>query len=315
MRWDGATSCAPLGQPLSSAVTQTAGASLSLLGIGIVDTGVSSVTSSNGLVAVSPTHDTRGISATTQGSMAGLSLLNGAVTVSALQPSLTTTATNGAATSANLSGSAVTVTGPAGTVALAAGATVNISVPLVGSVSLRLASNADITAVGGTFSTTYLTATVSLLAGTGTVSLGILPLSVSATAPAGGIECDTTAPVVAITTPADGSTTNDTTPAITGTSDVISGTVSLVIDGGPPVTVPTDASGGWTYTPATPLAEGPHTATVTATDAAGNSASDTVGFTVDVVPAVDITAPAAGSTTQRRHPDRDGDVHDAPPAP
>jgi hypothetical protein len=99
VRWDGATSCAPLGQPLSSAVTQTAGASLSLLGIGIVQTGVSSVTTSNGLVAVSPTHDTRGISATTQGSVAGLSLLGGAVTVSALQPSLTATATSGAATS------------------------------------------------------------------------------------------------------------------------------------------------------------------------------------------------------------------------
>ena len=60
VRWDGATSCPPLGQPLSSAVTQTAGASFSLLRIGIVQTGVSSVTAPNGLVAVSPSHDTRG---------------------------------------------------------------------------------------------------------------------------------------------------------------------------------------------------------------------------------------------------------------
>jgi Bacterial Ig-like domain len=302
VRWDGATSCVPTGTPLSSAVTQTAGASLSLLGVAVVETGVSSVATSTGLVVVNPTRDTRGIVATAQGSVAGLSLLDGAVTVSALQPSLTATATDGAATSATLSGSAVTVTGPAGPVTLAAGASVTVTVPLVGSVVLRLASNADVTVSGDTFSTTYLTATVSLLAGTGTVTLGILPLSVSATAPAGGIECDTTAPVVDITSPADGSTTSDTTPAVTGTSDVRSGTIDLVIDGGTPVTVQTDADGSWTHTPTTPLAEGLHTVIATATDGAGNSASDTVSFTVDVLPHVAITTPADGSSTNDSDP-------------
>jgi LPXTG-motif cell wall-anchored protein len=114
---------------------------------------------------------------------------------------------------------------------------------------------------------------------------------------------DATAPAVAITTPADGSSTRDTTPAIAGTSDVVSGTISLAIDGGAPVAVPTDGTGAWTHIPATPLAEGPHTVVVTATDAAGNSASDSSTFTVDTVaPAVDITSPEDGSTTQDNTP-------------
>ena len=111
------------------------------------------------------------------------------------------------------------------------------------------------------------------------------------------------APAIAITAPADGSSTNDTTPAITGTSDVLSGTIQLVIDGGAPVTVTTDAAGDWTHTPAT-LADGPHTVVATATDAAGNTTTDTSTFTVDTTaPVIAITAPADGSTTNDADPD------------
>ncbi|WP_051265817.1 Ig-like domain-containing protein [Nakamurella lactea] len=99
----------------------------------------------------------------------------------------------------------------------------------------------------------------------------------------------TAPPAPVITTPANGSTTNDTTPAFSGTAEP-SSTLSLTIDSAAtPISVPVNAAGDWTYTPATPLAEGPHTAVATATDAVGNVSppSNTVAFTIDA------TAPAA----------------------
>ncbi|NNM44807.1 Ig-like domain-containing protein, partial [Knoellia koreensis] len=301
--WAGANACVPAGQPISRAVTTTTGASVGALGVNVLQTGVSSVTTTTSLTAQSPTHDTRGVTSTARGNVAGLALLGGAVRVSALQPELSTTATSGAAGSASITGSSVQVTGPGiGTVTLVAGADLTVSVPLVGSVTLHLASNADIVAAGGTFSTTYLTARVSLLAGTGTVTLGILPLTVAATAPAGGVECDTTAPAINIVAPADGSTVPDATPTFSGTSGVLSGSITLAIDGGSPVTVPTAADGSWSYTPTTPLSETTHTAVATATDTAGNSATDSTRFTVDVPPAVAITEPADGSATNDATP-------------
>jgi hypothetical protein len=121
---------------------------------------------------------------------------------------------------------------------------------------------------------------------------------------------DTTAPNPAVvSTPADGSTTNDTTPTYTGTAEPNS-TVNLIIDGGTPVTVPVDASGNWTYTPTTALADGPHTVEATATDAAGNTGatSPTNTFTVDTVApdAPVIIGPADRSTTTDTTPDITG---------
>lgn len=382
--WAGDLACVPLGTPLSTATTSTAGASASLLGVPVLATGDASTTATTSLVAQSATNDTRSVQSTATGNVAGLNLL-GAVSVSALQPTLTATATSGPAASATLTGSAVTLTYPGGSQTLNLGDTsLPITVTGVGSVTVHVASNADIAPSGGVFSTTFLTADITLLAGTGAVSVGVLPLSVSATAPVGGVEC--LAPVIAITAPAEGSTTTDSTPtisgtsnvpngtvtvviggvtqtattdadgnwtldwptelangaqsvtasvskggtaatdtnaftvaaplptititapgdgttvadstpAITGTSSVLSGTITLSIDGGAAVTVPTDASGNWTYTPSTPLAEGPHSVNATATTLAG-TATDTAAFTVDVpAPVIAITAPAEGATT------------------
>lgn len=301
--WNGATACVPAGTPIAQSTTSTANVGLTLtptlvppLGspITVASTGAVSTTTSTQLVQTSAVHDTRAVQSTATGNVAGLSLLNGLVTVSTLQPTLTTTATSGASTSATLTGSTVTVTGPLGAQVLAPGATVNVTTP-IGSVALHLSSNAEIAQSGGAFSTTYLTAAITLLGGTGTVNLGILPLSVSATAPTGGVECDTTPPAIAITSPTTGSTVNTGTPPITGTSDVISGPVQVSVDGGTPVTVTTDASGNWSFTPTTPLAEGPHTATANATDAAGNTGTASTTFTVDILPTVAITTPANGS--------------------
>src|SRR5207344_1492517 len=62
---------------------------------------------------------------------------------------------------------------------------------------------------------------------------------------------------------------------------------------GAPVTV--DASGGWTTSVPSPVADGPLTVTAVATDAAGNSATATRVLTVDTLPpAVAITTVEGG---------------------
>ncbi|TQK70742.1 hypothetical protein FBY23_2523 [Nocardioides sp. SLBN-35] len=120
--------------------------------------------------------------------------------------------------------------------------------------------------------------------------------AVEATAPAGGVECGATPADTVITTPADASTVTDATPAITGTAEPNS-TITLVIDGGTPITVPVDGTGNWTYTPTTDLTEGSHTITADG-NANGTGVDDTTTFTVDAVPAAAtvITTPADAST-------------------
>ena len=122
---------------------------------------------------------------------------------------------------------------------------------------------------------------------------------------------DTTVPEApAILTPTDGSITADTTPVISGTAEPET-TVDVTVanaDGSTTVfeDVPVSVGGAWTITPATPLAQGAHTATAVAVDAAGNvsAASEPVDFTIDSVAPVApvITAPADGSVTNDATP-------------
>ncbi|MEW7102097.1 Ig-like domain-containing protein, partial [Acinetobacter baumannii] len=95
---------------------------------------------------------------------------------------------------------------------------------------------------------------------------------------------DAVAPTVAL----DDVLTNDSTPALTGTVSDPTATVVVNVDG---VDYPAVNNGDGTWTLADNtlpvLADGPHTITVTATDAAGNVGTDTGVVTVDT------TAPAA----------------------
>ena len=66
-----------------------------------------------------------------------------------------------------------------------------------------------------------------------------------------------------------GAPSDDTTPTLTGTAEPLS-TVTI-LDGTVQIgTAATDAKGNWTFTPISPLNEGVHAITTTATDAAGN---------------------------------------------
>jgi hypothetical protein len=87
-----------------------------------------------------------------------------------------------------------------------------------------------------------------------------------------------------------GDSTNDTTPTLNGTAEPGS-TVTIRLDGADLFTILVDGSGTWTYTLTTPLGEGPHTFTVVATDAAGNTSQPSDGFTLTV----DTTPPAAAT--------------------
>ena len=118
-----------------------------------------------------------------------------------------------------------------------------------------------------------------------TLAEGSYPTSVSATDAAGNtvtnsgtVVIDTTAPTVAI----NDLTTNDTTPELTGTVNDPNTVVVVTIDGND-YTATNNGNGTWTLADniVALLAEGNYTATVTATDAVGNSDSATGSIVID----------------------------------
>ncbi|WP_442838936.1 BapA/Bap/LapF family large adhesin [Acinetobacter baumannii] len=122
-----------------------------------------------------------------------------------------------------------------------------------------------------------------------TLADGPHTITVTATDAAGNVgndtavvTIDTSVPVVSL----DDLTTNDTTPALTGAIDDPTATVVVNVDG---IDYPATNNGDGTWTLADntlpALIDGPHTVTVTATDPAGNTATDTATLTIDTVPA------------------------------
>src|SRR5690606_28871297 len=77
-----------------------------------------------------------------------------------------------------------------------------------------------------------------------------------------------------------------------GTTEIGS-TVTLSLDGSATVTIPVNVDGTWTYQVTSPLTVGSHTWTVTATDVAGNVATDT--RVLDVVDPAAAPTAAAGT--------------------
>ncbi|WP_228716623.1 Ig-like domain-containing protein, partial [Acinetobacter proteolyticus] len=96
----------------------------------------------------------------------------------------------------------------------------------------------------------------------------------------GTVSTDVTAPIVTV----DDDLSNDATPALTGTVNDPTATIVVNVDG---VDYPAvnNGDGTWTLADNTlpTLAEGNHTITVTATDAAGNVGTDTGVLTIDTV--------------------------------
>ncbi|MBM0126992.1 Ig-like domain-containing protein [Pimelobacter simplex] len=233
---------------------------------------------------------------TTVGDVQLLPAVAGGITVRLSDAVVTRATSDGTTGTAEVASSGVTaqvlVAGlPVATVTVGAGQ-VNVPITLgvaVVNLSIGLANFTDTSsgATGaGTLDAVLRIQLQASLLGTelADLDLAIGAGSVTATAPAGGVECGTTPADTAITAPADGSTVADATPAITGTAEPGT-TVSLVIDGGTPITVPVDGSGNWSHTPTTDLTEGSHTVTVDG-NANGTGVDDTTTFTVDT-PATD----------------------------
>ncbi|WP_252355890.1 Ig-like domain-containing protein, partial [Acinetobacter baumannii] len=217
-------------------------------------------------------------------------------------------------------GSTVTVTYPDGTTAtVVAGTDGSWSVPNPGNLVDGDTVTATATDPAGNTS----------LPGTGTVSADITApvvaldddtVTATATDPAGNtslpgtgtVSADITAPVVAL----DDVLTNDSTPALTGTVNDPTATVVVNVDGTDYPAV-NNGDGTWTLADNTlpVLADGPHTITVTATDAAGNAGTDTAVVTIDttapnapVLDPINATDPVsgtaeAGSTVTVTYPD------------
>ena len=128
-----------------------------------------------------------------------------------------------------------------------------------------------------------ITATAVSAAGVESAPTGAFPFSIDTTAPVGttlDTVGDDVAPVVG-DVPRQG-VTNDATPTFKGKGEP--GATIAVSDNGQPVgTTTVDAQGNWSLTPTTPLADGAHSVTATATDPAGNKSGPTTAypFTVD----------------------------------
>ena len=85
--------------------------------------------------------------------------------------------------------------------------------------------------------------------------------------------------------------TNDTTPTFTGTAE--SGSTITVWDGGDIIDSITASGGTYSWTPATPLANGTHAIAVSSTDAAGNVSATSAGNGIQidtVAPTVTVTS-------------------------
>ncbi|EDV1505652.1 BapA prefix-like domain-containing protein [Salmonella enterica subsp. salamae] len=158
------------------------------------------------------------------------------------------------------------------------------------------------------------------------LSEGSHNLTVSATDPAGNtsavsapwtIVVDITPPAIPVLTSVvddqpgitgnlvSGQLTNDATPTLNGRGEA-GATINVYLDGNPASigTTTVNSDGTWSFTPQTPLANGNHTLTLSATDPAGNSSAVSSGFvlTIDAVPpaapviasVADNTAPVTG---------------------
>ncbi len=288
-------------------------------GVQSVAANVSNITTS-GATAVPLTAGSYTVGATTYGYRSTQLTATGSITAGT--KSFTVTATDVATLSATTSWN-VSVDNTAPSVAIT-----KVNNGTVG--SWPLATNVNVTSVGGTCSTgsTDLAAIsvtfdgTANASGTATCSSGSWTYTLSSVWSAEGsstvdarqsdvagntgnatqrtVTIDKTVPVVTLTTPTNGLVTKDTTPAVGGACTTGQGNVAVAITG-PTNTNLTGIScsgGTWSSTSST-LTAGGYSATATQTDAAGNTGtSNTNTFTLDTTgPTIaSVIAPVGGTT-------------------
>lgn len=136
--------------------------------------------------------------------------------------------------------------------------------------------------------------TVTATDAAGNVSLPspIFAVTVDTTAPAPILTytvTDDVSPVIG--TLVTGSSTNDNQPTISGLG-ATPNSIVIILDGGIEIgRTNVNGLGGWSFTPTTPLPDGPHSLTLVVSDTAGNMSSPTTPFTLTV----DTQTPTAGA--------------------
>ncbi len=132
-------------------------------------------------------------------------------------------------------------------------------------------------------------ATVDLLEGTNLITTMASDLAGNVAVDKRTLVLDTIAPDLAVASPSDGDLVNTNVVEVTGTAEV---GAALVVNG---FVVTVDSGGDWAIDLA--FADGTHTITTTATDAAGNVATDVRSVTVDTTaPVLSVTSPAFSLT-------------------
>lgn len=128
--------------------------------------------------------------------------------------------------------------------------------------------------------------------------------NISAASDAQTVMIDTKAPEAPSSATLSGGTngyTRTNKPSFSGTAEA-GASISIYVDGAVVAAVNADASGNWSYTFPTPLAEGAHSISTVATDAAGNESPNAaaVQFTVDTQAPVPTTLPVLTPTQNER---------------
>ncbi|EAQ7719557.1 BapA prefix-like domain-containing protein [Salmonella enterica] len=139
-------------------------------------------------------------------------------------------------------------------------------------------------------STHYFTVQATNANGPGGLSAPV-GITVDLSAPAQPVITSATDDVPGMTGTLDnGALTNDSRPTLNGTGEA-GATINVYLDGNPASigTTTVNSDGTWSFTPQTPLANGSHTFTLSATDPAGNSSAVSSGFVLTI----DATPPAA----------------------
>lgn len=117
-------------------------------------------------------------------------------------------------------------------------------------------------------------------------------LTIDTTPPALPVLTSVTDDVGNAATPvANGGLTNDARPTLSGTAEA--GATVTIFDNGVAIGTVVATGGAWSFTPSTPLTDGTHALTFSATDAVGNASAQTGGYTINV----DATAPVAPAIT------------------
>jgi hypothetical protein len=288
---EGAGNCAAT-EPAAQTTTTTVGLNVAPAGVvSLLTTGVSSVTTTTGLVSTGGNGLNRAVQSEAVGTLSGVSLLGGAVTVGIVGDATLSATADGTTGGADVDYDAPVVTVSFGTVTetVELGTDFTADLPLVGRVTVAVnqpTTTLDPAGLSASASVSVLTLTIeagpTALPPVGTATIDLLPLSVSAEAPVGGIDCPPPAPTV--TVPADGAVIGDTTPTYTGTG-LTGAIIELTVDGQViDDEIVVDGDGNWTFTQPTPLANGPHTVSATQSVSGVESGSSAVNeFVVDSV--------------------------------